>query len=268
MSEQPNGANPAPQGGPWYGDIPADKGDLKTWVEGKQFANPIAALESYRNAETLLGAPAEQILRIPKEDDAEGLAKFHNRLGRPEKPEEYGLEVPEGDDGNFARHMSGFMHKLGVSKNVAQQLAKEVNRLSAEGKAAQEQQDATNKATRDAAFAALKTKLGPQYDATRAGAERAIRAFAGKAELSAEEADQYVGLLDKAPVFFRFISAAMQGLGEERFVSGDGGHQFTLSAAAAKGKLDELREKRLKGEIGEKDFLAESERLGKIANPG
>jgi hypothetical protein len=52
--------------------------------------------ESYRNLERLRGVPDDQILKLPKDGDP--MDDVYNKLGRPEKPEDYVYNPVEGED--------------------------------------------------------------------------------------------------------------------------------------------------------------------------
>jgi len=58
----------------------------------KQYATPLDVAKAYTEIQKM----ASQQVKIPEEGDAEGWAKMHARLGRPETPEQYELPVTEG----------------------------------------------------------------------------------------------------------------------------------------------------------------------------
>ena len=58
-----------------------------------------AVTTSYLNAQQLLGAPADQLVRMPtKPDDEAGWAALHKRMGKPDKAEDYILKTADGKD--------------------------------------------------------------------------------------------------------------------------------------------------------------------------
>ncbi len=96
-------------------DVPAPPAEgqaaVKSWYEGVEpetvgyiqnkkwdgADGPIKALEGYRNLEKFQGVPPDQIIKLPKADDAEGWGKVYQKLGRPESADKYGdVVVPEG----------------------------------------------------------------------------------------------------------------------------------------------------------------------------
>ena len=72
----------------------------REWAEAKGLRNaPIdAALSSYHNLEKLMGADkAGRTVVLPGDDATpEQKAEFYNKLGRPEAPDKYSLQAPEG----------------------------------------------------------------------------------------------------------------------------------------------------------------------------
>src|SRR5690349_6925227 len=77
----PAGTTTAPAGAaapaanqPWYSTMDADN---VAWLESKNWKqdDPLAvlpkALESYRNAEKMIGTPPDQLIKMPKEGDSE-----------------------------------------------------------------------------------------------------------------------------------------------------------------------------------------------------
>lgn len=89
---------------------------------------------------TVEDSPEPVTLTIPtSEDDKEGWAQLWNQLGRPEKPEDYGIEAPENlpegmtFDKDFMLEMAKVAHEAGVPKKQFEALIKayserEINR--------------------------------------------------------------------------------------------------------------------------------------------
>ena len=99
--------------------------EVGAWLLNKQFADPQAALTSSYHLERMLG---QDKIPLPKDaSDKAGWDAVWSKLGRPEKPEDYGLPVPDGDDGEFAKVAAGVFHKAGVPKGMAGQIASAIN---------------------------------------------------------------------------------------------------------------------------------------------
>jgi len=264
QTQQQQTDNGAGGGKPWYGDLPADTApEFKEWIGTKGFKDPLSALQSAHNAEKLIGAPADQILRLPsKPEDAEGWGKVHARLGRPEKAEGYELPLPEGDDGSFAKLAAEQFFKAGVPKAAAQGIAKWWNEHIAATVAAQ-QKDQETKATQ--ALEALKTEVGteawPQFEEF---GRRGLRAYGEKAGLTTEDLGALERTLGTAKLL-KLFSALGQSTGESEFNGDQGGGGFTMSPSQAKVKLEEYRTQRIEGKITEREWIAYSEQLAPLA---
>lgn len=61
----------------------------------------LAAIKSYREASAHLGAPPDQLMRMPKDaNDAEAWGKLYGRLGVPDKPDGYNFDDVKFSDGS------------------------------------------------------------------------------------------------------------------------------------------------------------------------
>lgn len=262
-----SGASPAasasPSGSPWYGSF---EPDLKGYIETKGFPadeKGLSALaSSYRNLEKHFGVPAEQLLKLPKdENDKDGWGKIYERLGRPAKPEEYQLPVPEGDDGEYAKFISTAMHELGITKKQAQALAAKQNEFVGEltRREAAAYQEAIK--TQDVA---LRAEWGPAYDKHIQIAKGAFGELGLKPEV--------VDAMEKAIGFaetMKFFHTIGSKIGEDKFVSAEGSPGFAgaMSPAAAAARLEAIRtdpELSTKYINGDAAIRAEMDKLHKI----
>lgn len=255
---------PAPTSTPpaaWYGDIPADRPqEFRDWVSNKGFKDPLSALESYHNAEKLIGAPADQVIKLPKADDQAGWDQVWNRLGRPETPDAYELPLTEGDSGEFAKTAAGWFHKAGVSKAAAQSVAKAWNDHMVQLVTAQAN-EAKTKA--DGELAALKTEWGNDFDKNAEVGRRGLAEYGRKAGLDDADLNAVEQALGSGKMLRMFHTLGLT-LGEHGFVQGqDSG--FAGSPHQARQRLEEAREKRIKGEMTEGDYMRLMDQLGPIA---
>lgn len=268
-------APPAPSGIPgtpgapaappstWYAGF--QNADLRGYVETKGFQNPEALADSYRNLEKLRGVPADRLLSLPEKPDAPEWDAIWNRLGRPEKPDGYALQVPDGQDRGFADRMATAMHKLGITKAAAAGLNAEWNAFIADELAAaerdQQQADAAD-------LTSLRTKWGAQYDAHVELGRRAGREF-GLSEEDFTAVSRALGS-GKTLELFQRIGAK---LGEPGRFDADGGSSpgFGLTPDGARARLKALQSdkdwaaKYMNGDVAARQ---EAERLAKIASGG
>lgn len=231
-------AAPAPAA-PWY-STPAFTPELKGYIETKGFPGDekgiVALADSYRNLEKHFGVPAEQLLKLPKdESDKATWDKIYDRLGRPAKPEEYELALPTGDNGEYAKFIATTMHELGLTKKQAQTLALKQNEFIA----AQESKDAeTYQATIKTQDAALRTKWGQAHDKNMQIAKGAY-AELGVTTAVADAMEQAMGYSATMEFFYNLGSK----IGEDKFVSANGANGFNgvMSPAAAQARIDAIK---------------------------
>lgn len=78
----------------WYEGADAE---VIGFVQNKKWENPLQVVDAYRSLEKFQGVPAEQIVKLPKDDNPEEWGKVWGRLGRPESSDKYGeFKAAEG----------------------------------------------------------------------------------------------------------------------------------------------------------------------------
>lgn len=265
----PPGGAPAPSTPP-PAAAPADwtsglNDDFKGYVQNKGFKDPTAVLDSYRNLEKLMGAPKERLLKLPeKMDDEAAMMDIFNKLGRPEKAEDYNLPVPQGMDDSFAKWAKESFHKMGLTKTQAEKFGANWNEYVM-GQS-QARQDAF-KAKAAGEVDALKKEWGMAHEKNVNVAKNAARAF-GVDEATIEKLEATMGF---APLM-KFMHGIGSKLGESNFVAGNGNGGFgALSPQAAIDQISALRgdadfvKKYTSGDVEAK---AKMEHLHKMAYPG
>jgi len=179
---------------------------------GKKFTRPEALARSYESLEAKISAKG-LIVPGPTASKEERDA-FFTALGRPAKPEEYGLTKPDkiGDkpvpdavwDKDRATRWQAKLHELGVSKDVAQKIAMAATEESFQAyeglEASKAQMQAANKA-------ALQKEFGTDYNVQMARAARAAQEFGGK------ELMEHPGLAND-PVMIRTLAKIGAAFGE------------------------------------------------------
>jgi hypothetical protein len=127
----------------------------------------LAAIKAHREAQSKLGVPTDQLIRLPKDaSDERGWNDFYSRLGKPAKPEDYDLKAAKdagAEDGfiNFARE---FAFKNNLTKTQGEELAKQF--VAYAEKDGQTNQQAALEAI-EVERTALKKDWGPNWDANR-----------------------------------------------------------------------------------------------------
>jgi len=162
----------------WTAGLPEDH---RGFVQNKGWKAPQEVVESYRNLEKLVGAPQDQIIKLPKFDDVAGWDSVHTRLGKPANPDGYGLKpVENGMDEEATKWAASEFHKAGLSDKQGKALAEAFN---AQTKAAMDSAKAQNDAKTKEETAALKKEWGAAYDKNMSEVKRAVREFGLKDEV-------------------------------------------------------------------------------------
>lgn len=241
--------------------------ELKGYVQNKGFKDPSAVLDSYRNLERLMGAPRERILKLPENmEDQVALNEIYSRLGRPESPEGYQIDVPkEGGDPEFAKWAKEMFHKQGLTKAQAAQIVKGWNEYT------QGYQKSADERMQKAAIqqeGELKKAWGAAHDQNVNIAKRAAIEFGFKPnEIDAMESS--FGYKRTMEIFHAIGSK----LGEATFHSSNSpsssfNGKLTPDAALQKVKnLQNDSEFMNKYLTGDKNALAEMERYMAMAYP-
>ena len=126
--------DPTPQATPWY-----DGADVETvgYLKNRGLDTITASeaalktVAAHRAAESKLGVPADQLVRLPKgTDDVEGQNALWAKLGRPEAADGYALKEVPGVDDAFVDLFSPLAHKAGLTKQQAQDITRELAEIT------------------------------------------------------------------------------------------------------------------------------------------
>ena len=233
---------------PWHDGIDAallGHAQNKGW----KYDNPkdafAAAVNAHREAERFIGAPANELLRMPKANAAETDVKaFYSRLGVPAEPKDYDLSAVKFSDGteldaNFTDTIRASLYRAHVAKDRAGDVVKDIVKFM-------ESSDASDSAETAAKIAAerdaLKNSWGRNAEANMFVARQALNRLAGAAGMTADQAGKAWDALSTvggigAAAALEMLRVAGSTMGEDRFVAGNnpqGGHTpMTREAAAA-----------------------------------
>jgi len=236
-------ANYAPEGLPAGGVAPADGGAPigapvgPAWYEGKVDAETlghwqnrgwhtksaeevaIEATKAHREAERFIGAPANELLRMPKADaDAVTLQSFWGRLGAPNDKTGYDLSGVKFADGTplddaFVQTFRETAASLHLPKDAAAGVAQAfVKFLDNADMAEATEHSAALQTERDA----LAKSWGPNYNANLLVAQNTARAL-GLDPDTVGALEKQIGYT-KVLEMFRTIGTK---IGEDKFVSGN-----------------------------------------------
>lgn len=148
--------------------------DLMNVVNDRQWKTPADVVNSYRNLEKLTGVPAEQIVKLPKDNDPTAWNDVYSKLGRPATADKYDIPIPEGQSDEFAKTAREWFHKAGLSVAQARGVTEAWNAHVA---GAQEAQQTQSKAKFEAEVNSLKAEWGSGYESNAALVDRAAMAF-------------------------------------------------------------------------------------------
>jgi hypothetical protein len=221
--------NPDPVA-PWDWSKYAKDEDLG-WLQAKGYKEPPDLIKAARNSESLIGL---EKLPIPKDPaDQEGWNRVYKRLGMPDKPEDYKLDLPENTDKTFVDRMTKMMHANGVSQKAAASITKEYlafggelnTRTSAETQAQQ---------TRE--LDSLKVQWGAATEKEVAVAQMGIDAFCDEGQL-----EKFKATLGPAETL-KFFNKLGNELREAKRVDGGEGSGFgPMTPAQAKYEISQKR---------------------------
>ena len=129
MTEAPNteGQGNAPQGegqAVWYGSA---SDEMKGYIQNKGWDDdPMKAVSSYQELEKFRGANENELLRFPKDPEADGaFDEIYTKLGRPESADAYEVTLPDGvpiDEARLGVYRD-LAYKSGISQKQFQALA-------------------------------------------------------------------------------------------------------------------------------------------------
>lgn len=207
--------------------------DTNAYVSNKGWKEPTDLLTSYRNLEKFAGG-AKNLLELPPDNATpEQLEAFYNRLGRPEDPEKYGLEAPQGADPELTNWFKGTAHKLGLTTKQAQALYSEWNGMSGSMQEKLQTQKAQEAETE---LKALRGEWGQAYDQMVGAGRRAVQALGlDAARLSAYEDKLGTGEMLK---LFATLGSKM---GEDSFEGGRSDAGFGVTPAQARQEIADLK---------------------------
>lgn len=210
--------------------LPEDMRGLKTLEKFDGLEN---LAKGYVNLEKLHGGS----IKIPGDDaKPEDWSAFYSKLGRPEKPEDYGIEVnlPEGHEqdkeaeGRFLK----VAHDVGLTKGQAEKLIQFgiTENLSQADKAT-----TLNLASTEEARGVLREKWGATFERNEALAQRALSEFGSK-ELTALLEDKEFKFGNNPAVVEVFASIG-RALLEDGHISGE---EVGMTVDGAKSKIAEI----------------------------
>lgn len=231
---------------PWYQGVEGADAEMIGHLQTKGFdklAAPAAAIaiaKSWKEAERLVGAPSDQIIRLPKDpNDSEGMKTVWQRLGAPKDAKDYdftSIKLPDGKA--LDEPMTEFLRKtaaeLNLPKDVATRLAASLTKYSADSSAASGADSA-------AKLAEEKTALAKNWGANMAANMQVAKNAATALGVKPEDVTALESVVGYSRVMemFRNIGAK---IGEDKFVNGGGAGNVMSREQAVARKADLMRD--------------------------
>lgn len=251
---------PTGEPAPWYSSLPEDLRTNAT-LHGIRGVEDLA--RAYVGVHGLLGKDPSRLVELPA-DDAGQRALFQ-KLGLPEKPEDYKLaDVPEVGEhgkatGDAAKWLAQTAHEIGILPSQAQAL---FEKYAGQVHAAEQAVLAKQAETANANVAALQAELGQAFDQEVAAANVAARKFGLVEALN----DAGVGT---NPAVIKALAALGKTLAEGgEGGPGKGSSGGKLSPDAARAKANSLMEQAVaaKDPLERQRLHAEASRFYKMAH--
>jgi hypothetical protein len=229
----------ASPGADWTSGLPElDRG----FVQNKGWKNVQDVLTSYQGIEKLVGHPQERVVILPKDiSDTEGWGKVYEKMGRPAKPQDYGFKAAEGADPGFADWASNTFHKLGLTQEQANAMAKEWTGYGEQLDKAAHEASQVQAQLQDTA---LRKEWGQAFDQQVNVAKAAVREFGVTPEVleAMEDAMGYSATM-------KFFNSIGSKIGQSPYVTGK-------SPVVGTGKLTPAQAKaQIEANKGDKDFV-------------
>lgn len=213
------GAPPAPAA-PWYGTN-FQKESSRSLVETKKWKSYDDIADAYVKAEERLGAPPDQLLRLPNPKDTAGRKAFFKALGAPDDVKGYGIEIGEGAD---AKAVEAILTDALDAGLTAEQAKRVIGAFKRESGALEERSRAEYGEKHQARVQAIERKWGPAFQANEQVAGQAMAFLWGEpADTPEKQAvqDAFVEHLEKAlgyDVLMERMYAIGKQLGEHKFI--------------------------------------------------
>lgn len=243
MSEERNETNP-----PWFEAFePEIKGHLqnKGWDKLDAAAAVAEAVKAHRAAEKRLGAPADELVRFPKDPNDANWSEVFKRLGRPDAPSGYDLSPLSSADKPLDADLVSALQAAAHKSNMAPAQVLALTDAFLKHQAMSAEKSASETAVTKAAEAErLKANWGANYDTNLFIAQRA----AARMGLTPEKIAAVEGVAGYATVMetMREFGVAQ---GEARHLTGQGpGQTGPMSADQAVARLEEIKGDKVWGE--------------------
>lgn len=199
----------------WINQLPKNLQDQEHLTKHKSLAD---LGKSYLD---VVGVLSKSVSIPDDKADANEWQQFYTRIGRPDKPEEYGLSIPDIPSAdkkaldNFAKNIGQQMHNLGLTKKQATEM---YNWYVNQTKQALQVQTTSLKKQADTSRKTLESEWGTDYSGNVERISRLLdkhdpqKTFRQQAEKAG---------FSYSVDFMKFLLSIAENEGEDRFIKGD-----------------------------------------------
>lgn len=229
--------------------------DLRVEPSLKDFKDVGSLAKSYVNAQRMIGSsvriPSNDaskevidefykkitsvpgVMRAPDETNPESMEAFYRQLGRPDKPEDYKVEVPEGFqvDTDSYSEFTKLAHSLGLNNKQVEAIAKFDLERSMRA-----MDQTTN--LRETAEETLKKNWGPEYQTRMSAAKEVVRIYSEKFPDAMQEVVN--GPAGNNPAVIAMLAELGRHLSEKGVISQDASRRFGMSSDEAMDNIKEI----------------------------
>lgn len=234
VSATPGAPVEAPQASSWLDGV--QDPSIKSWAEAKGLQNGSFenVLGSYHNLEKMVGADKAGRTITLLGDDAppEAVNEFYTKLGRPEAPDQYSVQAPDGADNTRLEMMRNMAHELGLTdKQFAGLAAADAQYIET----ATQGMETQNQTTAADAEAQLRKEWGAAYELKAAQIDVAANKL-GFTDEHLAGLRQAMGPVDA----LKFVDSLNSKMGDHDFDNGETVQPGHLTPEQAKTQLGEL----------------------------
>lgn len=197
-----------------------------------------SAATAYREAQRLVGAPPELMLRLPKDQaDEAGWKQVYTRLGVPDDAKGYdfsGVKFSDGTeiDAAFADSMRAALHGANVSKDRASDVVRAVVKFM-------DSADAEENAVKASKLTEEKAELAKNWGANEAANKFIAQQAATKLGIAPETVAALEGVVGYKAIMEMFHKIGT-AIGEAKFVASEGNQSGVMTRDQAQAKKTEL----------------------------
>lgn len=226
---------------PWHTGLDAETvGHLQNKGFDKLPINEavLGITKSWREAEKLIGVPAEQIIRLPKDpNDSDGMKAVWQRLGAPKDAKEYDFSTALKADGKpadeaFVEFMRKTAGELNLPKDMAARVAASLVKYQSENETAAS-------AERTAKLTEERTALAKNWGANQAANMQVAKNAAAALGVKPEDVAALESVVGYARVMDMFRQIGSK-IGEDKFVRPDNNPSGVMTMEQAVARKAEL----------------------------